>query len=233
LAFWPSFCLSEKSFPEGPSPLACFFRASIGSSGSVVGRWSNRVFPPLTSACFQQGPFAPRSLPASPLLWASPTPGRCRARGYVFPQIVGCVSASTPPGLPGSSTNLSLRAVPNHPGKPSDVLLPLLHHWWQASPSSAGWPSFIRVTRPNRVHSRYSSQVRFARLRLNGLLRCSLAQLHVERVIHMVDSFHSTRFASLTGTPKAQRDTAAFSGCESIVCLVLGDGTGRRGGEFV
>src|SRR6266550_5215808 len=63
---WPSFGLGENSFPGSPSPLACFFRASICFPGSVVGRGSNRVFPPLTAACFQQGPFAPRSLPASP-----------------------------------------------------------------------------------------------------------------------------------------------------------------------
>ena len=31
--------------------------------------------------------------------------------GYVFPPDVGCVAASAPPGLPVSSTNLSLRAV--------------------------------------------------------------------------------------------------------------------------
>jgi hypothetical protein len=28
-----------------------------------------------------------------------------------------------------------------------------------------GWPSFIRVTRPNRVHFRYGSQVHLPRLR--------------------------------------------------------------------
>ena len=126
--------------------------------------------------------------------------------GYLFPQCAGRVAASTPPGLPGSSTNLSLRAVPNHPGKPGDVMLPLysltggrLHHLRQAGRLPT------HVTRPNRVHFRYGSQVRFARLRLTGLLRCSLAQLHVERVIHMVDSFHSTRFASFTGAPKRVR----------------------------
>jgi hypothetical protein len=67
--------------------------------------------------------------------------------GYLFPRDVGRVAASTPPGLPGSSTNLSLRAVPNHPGRPGDVPLPFLHHRWQASPSLAGWPSFDLASR--------------------------------------------------------------------------------------
>lgn len=48
-----------------------------------------------------------------------------------------------PPGLPGPSTYLSLRAVPNHPGMPGGCLLPLLLPRWQASPSLAGWPSFF------------------------------------------------------------------------------------------
>jgi hypothetical protein len=74
-----------------------------------------------------------------------------------------------------------------------------LHHLRQA-----GRPSLC-VTRPNRIQLLYGSQVRFARLRLTGSLRCSLARLHAERVIHMVDSFHSTRFASFTGTPKTRR----------------------------
>ena len=109
------------------------------------------------------------------------------------------------PGLPGSLTNLSLRAVPNHPGKPcrcNSRFFPAgigLHHLRQAGRIST------HVTRPNRVHFRYGSQVRIARLRLTGSLRCTLAPLHVEREIHMVDSFHSTRFASLTGTPKAPK----------------------------
>jgi len=34
-------------------------------------------------------PFAPRSLPASTLLWVGPTPGQGRCSGYVFPQSVG------------------------------------------------------------------------------------------------------------------------------------------------
>jgi hypothetical protein len=64
------------------------------------------------------------------------------------------------PGLPGSSTDLFLRAVPNHPGRSGECLL-------IASPPMSGFIIFgrlatsISVTRPNRVHLRYGSQVCF------------------------------------------------------------------------
>ena len=64
------------------------------------------------------------------------------------------------PGLPGSSTDLFLRAVPNHPGRSDRCLL-------IASPPVTGFIIFgrlatsISVTRPNRVHFRYGSQVCF------------------------------------------------------------------------
>ena len=70
--------------------------------------------------------------------------------GYPFPAL---------PGLPGSSTDLSLRAVPNHPGRSDRCLL-------IASPPVTGSIIFGRlatsssVTRPNRVHLRYGSRVR-------------------------------------------------------------------------
>src|SRR5258708_28950234 len=118
------------------------------------------------------------------------------AHGYLFPPAVGRVATPAPPGIPVSSTNLSLCAVPNHPEKPSGVLLPLFHHWWQASPSLAGWPSF------NLRHEAESGSLS---LRLtdslheaspSGLLRSTLVRLHVELYIHIMLSFHSTRLAS-------------------------------------
>jgi hypothetical protein len=50
------------------------------------------------------------------------------------------VSMDTTPGLPGSSTDLSARALLNHPGRPSGCLGSFLHRWWQASPYLEGWP---------------------------------------------------------------------------------------------
>ena len=105
---------------------------------SVEGLASTRNSLPLTQACLRSGPFAPRSLPASSLLCASPTPGQGRSRSYGFLWVVE-VFFPTLPGLPGSSTVLSLRAVPNHPGR-SDKLSSLLPCRCQASSSSADWP---------------------------------------------------------------------------------------------
>jgi hypothetical protein len=72
---------------------------------------------------------------------------------------------ATPPGLPGSSTDLSPCAVPNHPGEPDGCSLPLLHRRYQASSRMADWPLPVYITRPNRVHLCYGSRVRLARLR--------------------------------------------------------------------
>jgi hypothetical protein len=119
---------------------------------------------PLTRTRLRSGPFAPRSLPASSLLWACPTPVPARLRVMSFPTPPeGCPPTGT--GLPGSSTDLSLRAVPFHPGEPSRCSHPLLPGWCQASASLADWPLSLCVTRPNRVHLRYGSQVHLARLR--------------------------------------------------------------------
>ena len=81
------------------------------------------------------------------------------ACSYVFPQAVGG-SPTTQPGLPGSSTNLSTRAVPFHPGESDDCMHPLLHRRWQASASLADWPLPNSVTRPKRVRLCYGSRVR-------------------------------------------------------------------------
>ena len=46
----------------------------------------------------------------------------------------------TAPGLPGSSTDLSARALPNHPGRLGRCSRSLLPCRWQASPNLGGWP---------------------------------------------------------------------------------------------
>src|SRR5208282_1348137 len=55
---------------------------------------------------------------------------------------------------------------PTTPESPVIALAPLLHHRWQASSRMAAWPLSVCVTRPNQVRLRYSSCVRFARLRV-------------------------------------------------------------------
>jgi hypothetical protein len=101
------------------------------------------------------------------------------------------------PGLPGSSTVLSLRAVPNHPGRPGGCLL-------VASPPVTGFITLGRlatsnsVTRPNRVRLRYGSQVCFPGFHQRD---CSLPlrfRYMYERAIYMVNSFQFTRSARLS-----------------------------------
>ena len=103
-------------------------------------------------------------------------------QGYAFPSNVGPPWA-TPPGLPGSSTDRSPRAVPNHPGEPGGCGHPLLHHRWQASSRMAAWPLSVCVTRPNRVRLRYGSRVRLRQASSGESLHRPLARLPVEWVI--------------------------------------------------
>ena len=118
------------------------------------------------------------------------------ADGYVFPPAVearGLIG----PGLSGSSTDLSARAVPYHPGRPAGCLRSLLDRRRLASPSLAGWPPSLCVTRPNRVHLRYGSRVRSAGLRRRELLRPPPASLPVERAIDRATSFQVARSVRL------------------------------------
>jgi hypothetical protein len=85
---------------------------------------STRTFTLLDSQPCRLLTFAPRSLPASPLLWAVRLPQK----------------KTNLAGIPGSSAYLSLRAAPNHPGEPDGCIHPLLHHRWQASSASTDWP---------------------------------------------------------------------------------------------
>ena len=51
-----------------------------------------------------------------------------------------CAWGRVLPGLPGSSANLSARAVPYHSGEPDSCIRPLLHYRHWASPILDGWP---------------------------------------------------------------------------------------------
>ena len=127
--------------------------------------------------------YEPLRLPAAPprRLWL-------RAGPWVPPK---------PPGLPGSSVNLSARAVSTHPARPAGCNCPLLRQRYQASTYLEAWPPGISVSRPNRVCLRYGSRLRLRRLRRTGRPgRRSLGYM-CERAIHRVDSFHSTRLTRL------------------------------------
>ncbi len=96
-----------------------------------------------------------------------------RRVGYIFPPALFAF-APTLEGLPGSSADLFTRAAPNHPGRPGECL-PV------ASPPVSGFilvgglATFVFLTRPNRVHLRYGSQVCFPPA---GLLRLAPVPLH-------------------------------------------------------
>ena len=162
---------------SGPISGAC----SCHPGCSVVGFSSKRFFPPLNSCTFTFSPFAPRSLPASPLLWAVRRPQNK-------------ISA----GLPGSSTDRSPRATSNHPGESDGCCSPV------SSPSMAGFVLIRqtghsqRVTRLNRVRFRCGSWVRLAMLRDVDCSNSTRLRGYIdERVISTVSSFQLTRSARL------------------------------------
>ncbi len=96
-----------------------------------------------------------------------------------------------------SSTDLSLRAVPNHPGRLDGCACSLLPRRCQASSSLADWPPSI-ASRGRIGFDHYGSQVCFPGFRQTD---CSLSlrfrYMH-ERAIYMVNSFQFTRSARLS-----------------------------------
>ena len=165
---------------------------------SVVGISSKRLSPPLTEALPGSGPFAPRSLPASPLLWACPTPGRSRSQGYGFPQGVGGLSRH-PAGPPRFLDGSVLARRPQAPRRAQRLLVPMLHRRWQASSARGG------LAAPSFTLSR--GRIGSLSLRLTslppqasppGLLLLALGRLHVRWAIHMVSTSQLTRSARLS-----------------------------------
>ena len=94
-----------------------------------------------------------------------------------------CAGETTPSGLPGSSTDLSPRAVPYHPGRPRRCLCPLLRGEYQASSTGVDWPPSAT---PNEAESgslalRLTSSP--CEASSDELLRLTLARLPVEWAI--------------------------------------------------
>lgn len=127
------------------------------------------------------------------------------------PPLRRCLRAS--PGLPGPSTRLSSRALPNHPEQPDACIRSLLPHRWQASASPEEWPLLLVsrgrirfacaglatsllttvlcrapgcIARPDRPVSR------------RRLPFCAGPELHAERAIHMADTSQSARRIRVT-----------------------------------
>jgi hypothetical protein len=164
---------------------------------SVVGISSQRLSPPLTDSHPGSGPLAPPSLPASQLLWACPTPGWSRSQGYAFPRGVGGHPA-TPPGLPGSSADLSSRAVHKHPGEPDDCFCPCFVIGIRLPPQGEDWPlPALPFHEAESVRFRYGSRVCLPRLRQRNCPLSTLVRLHVRWAIYMVSTSQLTRSARL------------------------------------
>ena len=101
-----------------------------------------------------------------------------------------------PPGLPGSSTDLSPRAVPNHPGRSDGCSCRLLHHRSLASAWSALWPP--SYSHRSRIGFTCVTAHGFAsRIVLAPWLKPPLVRLHVEQAIYMVNSIQFTGSARL------------------------------------
>jgi len=110
-------------------------------------------------------------------------PTGAASRVIYSPSALAPPRGTTPSGLPGSSTDLSSRAVPFHPGRPRRCSCPLLHGECQASSSGEDWP-------PSRTPNEAESGSLALRLTSSlceaspdELLRLTLARLPVEWAI--------------------------------------------------
>lgn len=125
------------------------------------------------------------------------------------------------PDLSGSSASLSVRAVPNHPGKPNDCACLCLrrpcwlHHLWQTG------RFHCCVSRPNRVRLRYGSHRAPHRASIVLLPSRSPVRLHVSQAFHMVSSFQPTREARLilTHQRRKRNEVKTFVLCASATSM--------------
>jgi hypothetical protein len=175
---------------------------------SVVDLWVKRLHLVSIVARLQSVPFAPGWLGPYSLLLDRPTPG----------------GASPPaPGLSGSSTSLSLRAVSSQPGEPVGCVRVSLHRQWQASPSLAGWP--LPKKRNEAESSSLSLRLAGSPPRASpwGLLLSAPDWLHVGHSFDMLITFQINREARLGLTHQmtqifADKDGSAgsFSICGNL-----------------
>jgi hypothetical protein len=111
--------------------------------------------------------------PASPLLWASPTPAQVRL------PVMSSLGRLTPDRA-SQVPRLFFRRTPS-PSTPESPAVALSRFFTAGAGfiSSGRLATLIGVTRPNRVRSRYGLRLCRSRLRRDGLLRPALDGLHV------------------------------------------------------
>jgi hypothetical protein len=118
------------------------------------------------------------------------------------------VTSATPPGLPGSSTDLSSRAVPKHPGESDDCSYPCFVAGIRLHPKGEDWPlSVLPFHEAESVRFRYGSRVCLPRLRQRDCSLSTLVWLHVRWAIYMVSTSHLTRSARLSWRTPCPRGT--------------------------
>jgi hypothetical protein len=169
------------AWPFGRVSISCMRMSSRRVSAkpsSVVGIAANRFSCRLTPRLFCKAPSLHRHYPASSLLRASPPPsGPFAVIDSRFP-----LARATQEGFPGSSTDLSSRAAPNHPGDPDRCLL-------VSSRPMAGFILFggladpVFLTRPNRVRLRCGSRVHPREASTLRVSPHAARRLHVARAI--------------------------------------------------
>ena len=161
-----------------------------------MGCLSKRFSPPLTESCSSVRPL--RSTGVTPLLHYY---GPLRfptgpLRRLCIPAARCSLARAAWPGLPGSSTDLSTRAVPSHPGRSAGCFCLLLHQRsvWLHPSRRTGHLRIPIEAEPGSLALRLtcSPPDSPAALRLLALVR-----LHAEQAIYMVNSFQFTRSARL------------------------------------
>ena len=102
--------------------------------------------------------------------------------GYAFPLALALLA--TPLDLPGSSADLSTRAVPNHPGRPSECICLLLPRWYcPGFILLGGLATFSLLTRPNRVHFTLRLTCSLPKSRRLHYWNPRSVRLHIEQAI--------------------------------------------------
>src|SRR5207249_4383046 len=100
-------------------------------------------------------------------------------------------------GLPGSSTDLSARAVPLYPEEPDECSYLLLPRRFWLRPLRKGGHSWFRLTRLNRVRFTLRLTRSLHEASSVRLLARTLVSLRGQRAIATMDTFQSTRSARL------------------------------------
>ncbi len=159
--------------------------------------------------------YGPLRLPTVNARWVIDSPPALSLRRN--PRALGFTS-----GLPGSSADLSARALPNHPEQSCRFFRSLIPGKWQASPFPEGWPLSAMCNEAETGSLALGSRLRrrgrgtplcsfFHRAGLTPHVRLpsrDRPRLHVERAIHMSDSFQSDRSARLGLAYRKTRKTA-------------------------